>query len=230
MAEGLSVSEVAKELEHHRHHAEPGPEHQGRLVPLIEALLLSVVTVVTAWAGYSAAKWSTESRLGLAEASTLRSEANRASLSALETRNFDSSTFDAWFTAYTLGDAAKMDVAERRFRPDFQIAFDAWWATDPENNPAAPPGPTFMPAYRQPDKVRAEQLDRRADDRATSGERDGATADDYVRITVLLAAVLFLVGIGTQFQQQQVRYLLVSVGALCVVAAVVALAQQPRPP
>jgi hypothetical protein len=28
-----------------------------------------------------------------------------------------------------------------------------WRATDPENNPAAAPGPTYMPDYRQPERV-----------------------------------------------------------------------------
>jgi hypothetical protein len=35
---------------------------------------------------------------------TLRNLATRADLSALSTRNFDSSTFTAWFTAFTLDD------------------------------------------------------------------------------------------------------------------------------
>jgi hypothetical protein len=114
-------------------------------------VLLSIVTIVTAWAGYSAAKWTTESRLELAEASALRTEANRALTAAADIRNFDSSTFGAWFTAYTLGNEAAMEIAERRFRPEFQVAFDAWLATDPATNPDAPPGPTYMPEYRQPE-------------------------------------------------------------------------------
>ena len=130
---------------------------------MIEALLLSVVTIVTAWAGFSAAKWSTESRLQLAEASSLRLEANRALADAMETRNFDSSTFTAWFVAYTLGDPEKMAIAERRFRPEFAVAFEAWLATDPENNPDAPPGPTYMPEYQQPEKVEAAKLDKQAE-------------------------------------------------------------------
>ena len=46
-------------------------------------MLLAFVTIATAWAGYSAATWSTESRLDLARASTLRVEANRLDDSSL---------------------------------------------------------------------------------------------------------------------------------------------------
>jgi hypothetical protein len=221
------MPEAAKELQHHQHKSAPG--HSNELVPILEAVLLSVVTIVTAWAGYSAAKWSTESRLDLAQASALRIEANRALGIAEETRNFDSSTFSAWFTAYTLDNTEKMAVAERRFRPEFRVAFDAWLATNPDTNPAAQPGPTFMPEYQQPDQARAAELDRQAAEAAAEGEHAAEVADNYVRITVLLATVLFLVGIGTTFKIRQVRWVLATVGLTLLVVAVILIGQQPRP-
>jgi hypothetical protein len=194
-----------------------------------EAVLLSVVTIVTAWASFSAAKWSTESRVEIAQASTLRLEANRALSEAMDTRNFDSSTFTTWFVAYTLGDPAKMELAERRFRPAFKVAFDAWQDTNPEHNANAPPGPTFMPEYRQPLRTRAHRLDTRADEAFSEGQHSGGVADQYVRITVLLAAVLFLVGIGTTFKGRSVRFSLAGVGTVLLGVAVVLIAQQPWP-
>ncbi len=229
MPEGLSASEAAKELRRHKEHAEHDSSLLGPWVPVIEAILLSVVTIVTAWAGYSAAKWSTESRLELASASSLRVQANRALADAMETRNFDSSTFGAWFTAFTLDSPEKMAIAERRFRPAFRVAFDAWRATDPEHNPQAPPGPTYMPEYRQPQQARARVLDARAEASFESGERSGSVADQYVRITVILAAVLFLVGIGTTFKGKLIRYGMSAVGALLLTAALILISQQPWP-
>jgi len=232
MAEGgLTPSEAAKELEHHRHaqHDKHG-ETRREVIAVLEAVLLSVVTIVTAWAGYSAAKWGTESRLELAHGSALRIEANRAFAVAEENRNFDASTFNAWFIAYTLGNSGKMGIAEHRFRPEFRVAFDAWRATDPDHNPSAPPGPTYMPQYRQPEKAEANQLDRRADVATAGGYRSASVADDYVRITVLLATVLFLVGVGSTFRVRQVRVVLASVGAVMLVTAVALITQQPLPP
>jgi hypothetical protein len=228
MSEGLSAAEVAKEHQRHREHSTHNPQ-LGRLVPVIEAVLLSIVTIVTAWAGYSAAKWSTESRVELAHASSLRLQANRAFTTALEVRNFDSSTFNAWFTAYTLDNPEKMRIAEKRFRPAFRVAFDAWRATDPETNPDAPPGPTYMPQYKQPEQALADRLDARAEAAISDGEHFGGVADDYVRITLLLAAVLFLVGIGTTFLGQNIRYGIAGVGSLLLVTALVLILQQPVP-
>src|SRR5436309_10827419 len=150
MPEGLSPIEVGKELhEHtkvpHEHTSAAGGGRQSRAVQVGEALLLSLVTIAAAWSGYAAAKWGTESRIEVAQSATLRNLATRADLASLSTRNFDSSTFTAWFTAYTLNDPQKQAVAERRFRPEFRVAFDAWMATDPFHNPRAAPGPTYMP-------------------------------------------------------------------------------------
>jgi hypothetical protein len=168
--------------------------------------------------------------VSLAEASTARTKASRANLEAMELRNFDSSTFEAWFAAYTAGNEQAMALAERRFRPSFRVAFDAWRATRPEANPNAPRGPTYMPQYRQPEFEVARRLDDEADEAFASGASAGNTADDYVRTTVFLAVVLFLVGISAHFPLRAARYGLIALGIVLLVASLVQLAQLPRPP
>ena len=84
-------------------------------------------------------------RVDIAPSSTLRNIATRDDLEANSLRNFDASTFNAWFIAFTLNSPQKEAIAIRRFRPAFKVAFDAWKATDPFHNPHAPPGPTYMP-------------------------------------------------------------------------------------
>ena len=37
------------------------------------------------------------------------------------------------------------------------------------------------------------------------GTEDGETADEYIKVTVYLASVLFLVGISTQFRVKRAR-------------------------
>ena len=83
MPEGLSASEVGKEIAEHREHT--AAEHavsehaqRDRWVAIVEAVLLSVVALLAAWSGYSAAKWGTESSLSLAKASSTRSKASLA--------------------------------------------------------------------------------------------------------------------------------------------------------
>jgi hypothetical protein len=59
VAEGLSASEVGKEIGEHAKHAD-AHERRDRLISITKAVLLSVVALLAAWSGYPAAKWSTE--------------------------------------------------------------------------------------------------------------------------------------------------------------------------
>jgi hypothetical protein len=232
MPEGLSPTEVGKEISEHARQAahRDTPGGRDRLISISEAVLLSIVTLLAAWSGYAAAKWNTESRLDLSKASTKRAEANRAGQAALTLRNFDSSTFEAWFTAYAVGNEQAMKVAIHRFRPEFRVAFDAWRATKPETNPDAPRGPTYMPQYRQPGVAKTRTLDAQADALFTAGESAGSSSDKYVRTTVFLASVLFLVGISTHFPLRGVRYALIILGAAVLIVSLVQLTQIPGPP
>jgi hypothetical protein len=228
--EGLSADEVGKEIAGHAREHGDDHEREDRIVSIAEAVLLSIVALMAAWSGYAAAKWSTESRVDLNRASAARTEGNGANLKAMSLRNFDSSTFEAWFAAYTARNQQAMALAERRFRPDFRVAFDAWRATKPESNPNAPPGPTYMPQYRQPGIAKAKAFDRRADEAFAAGSEEGERSDKFVRTTVFLASVLFLVGISTRFPLRAGRYALVGLGAVLLIVSIVQLTQLPGPP
>jgi hypothetical protein len=52
MAEGLSASEVGKQIREHAKHADPH-ERRDRLISIIEAVLLSMVALLAAWSGYA---------------------------------------------------------------------------------------------------------------------------------------------------------------------------------
>jgi hypothetical protein len=123
-----------------------------------------------------------------------------------------------------------VEVAERRFRPEFRVAFDAWIATDPFENPDAPSGPQAMPEYVPTGLADSRRLDEEADVLFAEGHEAAETADNYVRTTVILASVLFLVGISTQFSLRGVRYGLLAVGAGLLVFAVVLILLLPVPP
>lgn len=240
MAEGLDPIEAGKKLHEHGEkldEEETGPGgkdrdggRHSRIVQICEALLLALVTITAAWAGYAAARWGTASRVDIAQAGTLRDLSTRADLQALSIRNFDSSTFEAWFIAFTLSSPQKEAIAARRFRPAFRVAFNAWMKTDPLHNPNALPGPTYMPQYKQPDQAKSIALDNAADAEFTAGNHAGTTGDDYVRITVFLAAVLFMVGIGSTFKLYNVRYALITFGSVLLILAAVLILRQPGLP
>jgi hypothetical protein len=122
-----------------------------------------------------------------------------------------------------------MRVAEHRFRPNFKVAFDAWRATKPETNPDAPLGLTYMPQYKRPCLAEARALDAQAKAAFLKGEMDGSTSDKYVRLTVVLASILFLV-VSTQFPYRSVRYGLIGLGIALLVLSLLQLSALPLPP
>ena len=147
----------------------------NRAISMFEAALLALVAVLAAYSGWAAAKWSTESSLQLATASADRAKAAAANLDALNSLNFDLATFNDWFSASVAGNTTAMAIAEKRFSPNFDRVFEAWLATNPETNPDAPPGPTYMPQYHQPAKVHAATLMLRQPPITRSGRRRGPT-------------------------------------------------------
>ncbi len=235
MPEGLSPSEVGKEIAEHRKHvaeetvaADAGS--RVRWLSITEALLLSLVAVLAAYSGFAAAKWGTESSLTLAKASAYRTKASRADLEAMVTSVGDSASFNAWFTAFTAGNANYERLAIKRMRPGYLPAFKAWLATDPAHNPNSPPGPAYMPQYRIPQQAQSTAYDAQANAAFAKGSDAGSTSDNYVRDTVFLATVLFLVGISSHFSLVQARLGLIGMGGALLLFAVIQLLGLPAPP
>lgn len=242
MPEGLSPSEVGKEIAEHRHKAEEQekeqeqgeesatePKGQERWLTITEAVLRAVVAIFAAWSGFASAKWSTHSSLDPAKASAARTEANRADYEAANLQSFDSTMFDAWFTAYVAHNKAAMRIAEARFRPVYLIAFKAWLTTHPFTNPNAPKGPSYMPQYKLSQLAQANALDSKANAYYSLGEQAGSNADGYVRTTVYLATVLFLIGISGHFEVRAARIGLIGVAGVILVFSVVSLILAPKP-
>jgi hypothetical protein len=244
VAEGLSSSEVAGEISRHRTHSaehehvddgdgtgtDDGTRSHDRTLSIIEAVMLAIVALLAAYTGFASAKWGTESSVRLAGASAARTEANRAALNAQNLKNFDSTTFNTWFTAYVAGNSTAEAVAVRRFRPPFKVAFDAWLATDPFTNAKAPPGPTYMPQYKQPELAVANALDKKASGEYSLGVQAGSNSDSYVRDTIYLATILFLIGISGHFRFFRIRLALVILGGVLMVVAVIQILTSPPIP
>jgi len=181
------------------------PSGGERVFELVAAVLLSLATVGIAWSGYQAAKWSGIQSRRYAQASTARSEANRASTLASQDRQQDLLNFNRWLEVSTDGNQPLATLYERRFRPEFVPAFKAWKAQDPLNNPNAIASPLNMPEYKLGNGAKADQLERVGDLRFEQGKEATDHTDAYVLTTVFFAAVLFFAGISTRFDWLNVR-------------------------
>ena len=191
MAEGLSASEVGKEIAHHKEHSgEGGHGHGGehdsganehatrhRILSIGEAVLLSVVALMAAWSGYSAAKWGTESSLSLAKSASIRGTANLDSLQATQIRTLDSVSFNAALSAYETHNKKLFRLTLKRLRPGYKPAMTAWLALHPLKNPHAPPDPSYMPQYKIPQQTEAAVLNQQATEKSNEGQNAASIAD-----------------------------------------------------
>ena len=106
---------------------ETGDTSQSRweVIEIIEALILALVAVATAWSGYQAAQWAGKRAELYAKASRLRVTAEGLATLAGQERIYDTDTFDSWLAAKLDGKAETAAFFERRFRDEYRPAFAA---------------------------------------------------------------------------------------------------------
>jgi hypothetical protein len=187
---------------------------QERVYELIAAVLLSLATLGIAWSGYQAAKWSGLQSRSYAQASTDRSEANRATVAAAQDRTQDLLNFNRWLEVSDGGNQPLADLYRRRFRSEFQPAFFAWLDQDPLHNLNAVASPLNMPQYKLANAEKADQLEKLGTERFNQGRDATEHTDAYVLTTVFFAAVLFFAGISPRFEWQKVRAALLILATL----------------
>ena len=228
MAETTSNIEFAHRIHESGHHG-GGPGGPGQeWLEILEAIVLAAVAVLTAWSGYQAAKWDARSAAAYAQASGVAVQAQEQQTLAGQEHLYDIITFDSWLEARHRGDESLAAAFERRFRPPFAIAYDAWMKTDPLHNPKAAPGPSFMPEYKSARLDRAKELSEEARAHFERGVATRETGDDYVRITVFLATVLLLTALAQRFKIRAARMGLLGVASVLLVVAVFWILKFPR--
>src|SRR5664279_5611923 len=158
---GGSNIEVAHHLTEHKEDSGP---RMPQAVEIVEAIVLAIVAVTTAWSGYQAALWTGHQSKLYGVAGKLRVQAGSAEASANYERLYNAATVAQWLQAETSGQKKLADLYERRFFPEFRPAFEAWKKTDPLNNPNAPPGPFHMPEYRSSKAEEAAKLAEQSSD------------------------------------------------------------------
>jgi hypothetical protein len=224
------TAQVSQDSQHQAQSFIDLPSRWDRWEPLAEVIAtitLAIATLATAWSGYQSARWGGEQSIKYSQAGALRTESTRASTKAGQIAQIDIGLFTNWVNAFAVGNQELAEFYENRFRPEFAVAFEAWMATDPKNNPDAPKYPFSMPEYI----VSLEQESDRLEQEASKTFQEGSTAnqysDDYVLNTVLLASVLFLAGIQSRMKSVPMRMLIVILGLFILVIGIVNIASYP---
>ena len=201
-------------------------EHQ--ILEILEAVVLAVVAIVTAWSGYQAALWTGHQSELYGQASRLRVAAEGAATYANQERLYNASTVVEWLKATAHNDKKLAALFERRFLPEFRPAFESWKKTDPLNNVNAPPGPQLMKEYRSSKTEAAAKLNDQASEVFEQGTKSREYSDQYVRATVTLATVLLLIAVSQRFTTRVVRFGLLAIATLLLCFPVYHILTLPR--
>jgi hypothetical protein len=210
--------------------AEPGRaaterEHAWELAATV---LLALATLGIAWSGYQAARWTGLQAQHYAQSNAARSTATRVSTTAGQNRIQDLLNFNRWLEVTTEGNTTLANLYQRRFRPEFVPAFDAWLAQNPLQNPNAIASPLYMPQYHPAAFAQATKLTSEADQAYNDGRDATKHTDDYVLTTVFFAAVLFFAGISLRFTWDAMRLVVLGLGGLFLTYGLVRIATLPH--
>jgi hypothetical protein len=204
----------------------PGSARTDQRLEVASAVLMALTTVATAWCAYQATLWGGEQTFRLSEVNAAGREASRLSLEAQQEMTIDAAIFLHYLEARTQNDQALTEFYSKRI-PDFSPVLEAWAATNPFENPDAPPHPFGMPEYVREEAVQARQMERRATDRLDAAREANRISDAYVLNTVMLAMVLFFAGIATKFSTRHLKLMIVTLGGVVFAGGVVRIALLP---
>jgi hypothetical protein len=216
LSEATSNVEFAHKIHEHGHHPPPS-DRRHQWVEIAEAVVLAIVAVATAWSGYQASKWDALSAKYYSLASRTTVLAQEKMTLAGQDRIDDMVTFNGWVAARVAGKKELTAFYERRFRPEYAVAFAAWWKLDPMHNSSAPPGPIFMAEYKNANASEAAQLAAEAKSYFEKGVSTRDTGDQYVKVTVFLATVLLLTALSQRFEIFGPRVAVVAVALVLLV-------------
>ncbi|HEY4397831.1 MAG TPA: hypothetical protein VGO28_09175 [Acidimicrobiia bacterium] len=202
---------------------EPGhaETRRERVLEVLAIFLLSAAAIGTAWSGYQAARWSGREAHNFALADASHAKSTRAATRSSEGRVQDLADFERWLDLETAGDQTRADIHAAHFDDELRIAFAAWLAQDPLNNPNAIPTPLRMPQYHQVEADRSAQLEAEAQHLLEDGVTARDRADEYVLTTVFFASVLFFAGISMRIARQWLRIGVLTLGVAFFVYGIV---------
>lgn len=209
--------------------ADPDSPSRNRRLETVASIMLAAAGVASAWATYQSSLWGGIQASSYATGSARVTEAARLELQAGQKAGMDTALYMAWLSAAAADDRELMTFYERRFAPGFRKVFAEWRAQYPDDlrglvrqGPAVP-----LPRAEHPEALEASRLRQDASNLFSKADKANATGDRYVASTVILALILFLLGISTVARSERQRRLLVILAGGLGVAVLVFLLRLP---
>ena len=206
---------------------------------LLSTILLALAAILTAWAGFQAAKWGGVQASNTAQAGAARTESVRFSTLAGQQTTIDVTTFLNWLNA-VVGDLESGDIETPetasayeptpgtvsgflflRFRDEFSPAVDAWLDTNPFASDDAPPSPFDMPEYQLAAGDEASRLEIEAAEKTELAAEANQNGDNYVISAVLFAAALFFAALSGKLTKARYKSAALIVATLVFLGTII---------
>ncbi len=213
-------------------------------IELVATIIMALAAIATAWCAFQATKWSGIQAIEFSNANAARVESTRADNQANTQRSVDVNVFTSWLDAvageieagliepvsevgYAPQEGTLSAFYYERMRDEFRPALDAWLATDPLNDPAAPNTPFAMEEYQlataqQADDLLAQAAVDRQD--ALDANQNG---DNYVLTTVGFALVIFFGGVSSKLTERRNRWIAIILALALFAGGLVAVVSLP---
>jgi hypothetical protein len=191
------------------------------------AVLMAVSSLGTAWCSFEVSRWGGRATERGGAAARLERKANLLRIEGMQVQTVHVQMFMQYVSAHMTGNAALEHFYTDRFPPELKTSFEAWSAQKPFENPAAPPHPFAPPLYEMRGTREIQESLR---DSASTGEEarsHASVANSYLTTTIVLATVLFFIGITSRLPSARVRLGTFCFGGVLFLAAVVRIATLP---
>ena len=199
-----------------------------QITELSLAIIMSLTTFFSAWCAFESRLWSGVQSMATNSAGAKRALSGQATNRALTKTTVDVLLFTEYAAAVSEDNQALAEFLSDRFRPEFKIAFDAWLATKPLENPDAPPSPFAMEEYILEDQVQSDDYLEEADKKAREAAIANSIGSQYVLYTVLFAMVLFLGNISIRLTYTRIRLGVFAISILVFIIAISFLISTPH--
>ncbi len=202
-------------------------EPKDHRLELAATLLLAAAAIATAWSTYQSAVWRGNQAEAQSASIAARVESTRQAAVANRQAQVDLALFTQWIDAYAHDDGELASFYRRRFRDEFEPAFNAWVATRPRRNPNAPLSPFAMPQYELAASQAADDLEQQAGAYSLLVARNVERADRYMLAVVLFAICLFFAALSTRLRARDLRIGILVFGWVIFTGTAIWLATQP---
>lgn len=195
-------------------------ERLKHFIELATAIIISLATIASAWCAYQATLWGGIQTFRLCAVNALGRKSSEQTVRAGQMRTMDGILFVEYLKGKECHKDFLADFFYNRFRPELKRAIDVWLATNPFQNPRAPPHPFVMEEYNLEPEQEAKRLSEESGQKFDEARQANENSDNYVMLTVLFASVMFFGGISTQFESPRYSIAMLALGALVLCAAI----------